>query len=183
MNSNTPVDPIHLPAYGFAQCAHLRQRRKYTGEPYATHCLAVARTVAQHTDDIDVISAALLHDVVEDTDIAADEIQTEFGARVARLVLEVTDVSRPEDGNRPKRKELDRMYLARSSPEGATIKLADLIDNTSSVVAGDAKFAAVYLREKEALLPCLEHGAGELMGKARAVLAEAQGRLAEVAQP
>jgi (p)ppGpp synthase/HD superfamily hydrolase len=164
---------------GFARCAHRKQKRKYTGEPYAVHCEAVASLVAQYTADQDVIAAACLHDTVEDTDVTASEIYEVFGQRVAQLVLEVTDVSRPEDGNRKARKALDCEHVARSSPEGATIKLADLIDNTGSIVKYDKGFARSYLREKEALLEVLKHGNPELWERAYATLQDAQRELVQ----
>lgn len=102
------------------------------------------------------------------------ELRDVFGERVALLVIEVTDVSRLEDGNREVRKRLDREHLARSSHEGATIKLADLIDNTCSIVTYDKGFARSYLREKEALLEVLKHGHAELWGRAHETLQAAQ---------
>lgn len=164
-------------ALGFARCAHRKQKRKYTGDPYAVHCQGVAELVAIYTDDKDVIAAACLHDVAEDTDVTADEIRDVFGERVARLVMEVTDVSRPEDGNREARKAIDREYLAASSPVGATIKLADLIDNTSTIVRFDKGFARTYLAEKERLLEVLRHGNAELWQKAYRTLQAGQEEL------
>jgi (p)ppGpp synthase/HD superfamily hydrolase len=164
-------------ALGFATCAHRCQQRKYTGEPYVNHCESVARIVAAYTPDQEVIAAAVLHDTVEDTDVTLAEIEATFGPRVAKLVGEVTDVSRPEDGNRETRKRLDREHLAMSSPKGATIKLADLIDNTSSIVMHDKGFAKAYLREKESLLEVLKHGNVDLWQRAYATLQEAQREL------
>ena len=112
--------------------------------------------------------------MIEDTEVIAEELILVFGQRVTRLVLEVTDVSKLEDGNRKARKELDRLHLAGSSPEGATIKLADLIDNTSSIVQHDKGFAHSYLREKEAALEVLKHGNPDLWSRAYSVLQEAQ---------
>jgi (p)ppGpp synthase/HD superfamily hydrolase len=116
---------------------------------------------------------------VEDTDVTAEEIRETFGDRVATLVLEVTDVSRPENGNREARKALDREHIARSSPEGATIKLADLIDNTASIVKYDRDFARVYLDEKEKLLMVLDHGNKELWLRAYQALRAAQQELVQ----
>lgn len=164
-------------ALGFAACAHKDQKRKYTGEPYVTHCKAVMEIVAQHTDDMAVICAAVLHDTVEDTSVTREDIALVFGQAVAGLVMEVTDASRPEDGNRAARKKIDRDHLAKSSPEGATIKLADMIDNTSSIAKHDPDFARVYLREKESLLPFLKHGNKALWLLAREALREAELRL------
>jgi (p)ppGpp synthase/HD superfamily hydrolase len=164
-------------ALGFAKCAHRQQKRKYTGEPYANHCRNVAGIVAEYTSDPAVIAAATLHDVLEDTEVTPAEMRDVFGDRVTLLVIEVTDVSRLEDGNREVRKRLDREHLAGSSPDGATIKLADLIDNTSSIVKYDKGFARSYLREKESLLEVLKHGNSELCQRAYVTLQEAQREL------
>jgi len=161
-------------ALGFAACAHKDQKRKYTNEPYITHCKAVMEIVAQHTDDMATICAAVLHDTVEDTSVTREDIALVFGEAVAALVMEVTDASKPEDGNRAARKQIDREHLAKSSPEGATIKLADLINNTSSIVKYDKDFAQIYLREKEAVLPFLSHGNEGLYLIAKETLRKAQ---------
>jgi (p)ppGpp synthase/HD superfamily hydrolase len=173
----TKFDNLSALALGFAQCAHRQQKRKYTGEPYADHCRNVAAIVSEYTSDPDVIVAATLHDVLEDTEVTPAEMRDVFGDRVTLLVIEVTDVSRLEDGNREVRKRLDREHLATSSPNGATIKMADLIDNTSSIVQYDKGFARSYLREKEALLEVLKHGNAKLWQRAYVTLQDAQHEL------
>jgi (p)ppGpp synthase/HD superfamily hydrolase len=166
-------------AYGFAACAHRLQKRKYTGEPYVNHCASVARIVAEYSADAAVIAAATLHDVLEDTEVTQAELKDIFGERVTQLVTEVTDVSRPADGNRETRKRLDREHLARSSPDGATIKLADLIDNSTSIVAHDKGFARNYLREKELLIEVLRHGHPVLWRRAFETLQTSQEALVQ----
>ena len=74
------------------------------------------------------------------------------------LVSDVTDVSSPEDGNRKFRKEMDMHHLAAATPTAQSIKLADVIDNVTSIVENDPGFARKYLREKEELLPHLRNG-------------------------
>jgi hypothetical protein len=61
----------------------------------------------------------MMHDVLEDTDVTAEEMRRVFGDAITDLVLEVTDVSRPSDGKRAVRKEKDKDHLAKSSPGGA----------------------------------------------------------------
>jgi hypothetical protein len=145
----------------FAETAHgcINQRRKYTDAPYICHPIAVADIVASvpHTDNM--LAAALLHDTVEDTPVTLHEIREYFGPDVATLVEMLTDVSKPSDGNRAARKAIDRAHTAKASPEAMTIKLADLLDNTRSIVEHDLNFARVYLREKLDLLDVL--GAGD----------------------
>ncbi len=159
-------------ALQFAARAHEGQVRKYTGEPYIGHPVAVAKLVREAGFDDEVIAAAYLHDVVEDCGITPAQIEEDFSVRVRRLVGEVTDVSRPEDGNRKTRKALDRDHLATASPEGKSIKLADIIDNTVSIIERDPKFAVVYLREKALLLPVLADGNAALWQRASRQVAD-----------
>ncbi len=149
-------------AVDFAAKAHSEQRRKYTDEPYVNHCIAVAARVAEVTEDAEVIAAALLHDTLEDTEATAEQISATFGQRVVDLVLQVTDVSRPDDGNRAVRKEIDRQHLALATPEAKTIKLADLINNSSNICEHDPAFGAIYMKEKAALLEVLREGDARL---------------------
>ncbi len=144
----------------FIKKAHVGQVRKYTGEDYYTHPLAVARYISEYVRDFtpEQIVAALLHDVVEDTPHTLEEIRQKYGDKVANYVFFLTDVSKPEDGNRATRKRLDREHIAKAPPEVKTIKIADLIDNTKSIVANDKKFAKVYLAEKVLLLEVLKSG-------------------------
>ena len=142
----------------FATMAHGDQKRKYTNDPYIVHPIAVSeivKTVA-HTDEM--VAAALLHDVVEDTPVTIDEIKTKFGSKVAELVGWLTDISRPEDGNRKTRKTLDREHSAEAPADAQTIKLADLIHNTKSIEKHDPHFWKVYKQEKIALLGVLTKG-------------------------
>ena len=73
-------------AIGFAARAHAGQVRKGTSTPYILHPLEAAAICATVTDDLEVLAAAVLHDVVEDTGISIDQVEEEFEARVANLV-------------------------------------------------------------------------------------------------
>jgi (p)ppGpp synthase/HD superfamily hydrolase len=159
----------------FATAAHaaVGQLRKYTNEPYIVHPAEVMALVRGVAHDEGMLAAALLHDVLEDTGVTADLLRREFGEDVAALVLQVTDVSKPEDGNRRVRKNMDRQHIAKASPRAKTVKLADLISNSRSIVAHDPGFARVYLREKAALLDILHEGDASLMAEARAILNDA----------
>lgn len=147
-----------ITALEFAFNAHNGQKRKYTNEPYINHCIAVADIVKTVTDDINVICAAYLHDTIEDTYIDENIIEYKFNSDVAKLVLEVTDISIKQDGNRKQRKEIDRIHLSKASDRGKLIKLADIIHNTQSIAMYDQKFAKIYKEEKLALLPHLREG-------------------------
>lgn len=152
-------------AMHFARMAHEGQTRKYTGEPYVNHPIAVMGIVAGtgvHGLDEDVLAAALLHDVIEDTRATYAELLDWFGHRVAEMVDAVSDKSERWMGNRARRKEIDRLHLAKASPEAKTVKLADLIDNTRSIVLYDPDFARVYIREKELTMEVLREGDKDL---------------------
>lgn len=161
-----PRDEMILHAAAFATRMHGSQVRKYTGEPYVLHCIEVAGLVASVTSDAGIISAALLHDTVEDTPATPSDLYREFGHEVEQLVKWVTDVSKPGDGNRSTRKGIDRAMLSLAPPEAKTIKLADLCSNTASIVAHDRDFAKIYLREKVLLLEVLREGDGRLYQRA-----------------
>lgn len=157
-------------AKNFAERVHAAQTRKYSGEPYAVHLREVAGYCAEIGYRDEVVAAAWLHDSKEDQGVTDAELRALFGEDVARLVEEVTDQSRPDDGNRDRRKEIDRLHLGRASPEGKTIKLADLISNTKSIATRDPHFAVTYLKEKRLLMPLLIEGNAELYKRAMELL-------------
>ena len=156
----------------FATAAHaaVKQVRKYTFEPYIVHPAEVAGIVATvpHTDVM--LAAAWLHDTVEDTGVSIVDIQKEFGNEVASLVGWLTDVSKPEQGNRAVRKAIDREHTAMAPAAAQTVKLADLIANSRSILAHDPAFARVYLEEKRMLLEVLTRGDATLMAEARRIV-------------
>lgn len=152
--------------YATRSHARIDHRRKYSNQPYDEHLQAVAGIVSEVSDDARMIAAAWLHDTVEDTPATFHDIEQEFGPEVARLVYELTDVSRPSDGNRAVRKALDCKHLAAASPQAKTVKLADLIDNCRDICRHDQRFARVYLAEMEALLRVLEDGDARLLKRA-----------------
>lgn len=153
----------------FATAAHaaVGQTRKYTGEPYVVHPLEVAALVESVGGTEAMIAAALLHDVLEDTAVTVDVLEEQFGSEVADLVLWLTDVSKPEDGNRSTRKALDRQHSAAAPAAAQTVKVADLISNTRSIVAHDPGFAKVYIEEKRLLLDVLTGADPTLLTMAR----------------
>ena len=152
--------------------AHAGQVRKYTGEDYHNHPFEVERILYGVGASKAVRAAGLLHDVLEDTKVSIQTLQNAVGADVTSLVSMVTDVSKPEDGNRKTRKALDLAHIAKASPEGKTVKLADLISNSKSVVDLDPDFAKVYMREKKELLDVLTEGNAELHNRASVIVNE-----------
>lgn len=153
----------------FATAAHYAaaQLRKYTNEPYIVHPAEVAKIVTDAGGTPEMIAAAWLHDTVEDTGVTNEVIRAEFGDKVAELVGWLTDVSRPEQGNRATRKAIDRAHSAMAPADAQTIKLADLISNTRSIMEHDVTFAKTYLEEKRLLLEVMNKGDATLLAEAR----------------
>ena len=153
----------------FATAAHaaVGQLRKYTYEPYIVHPAEVASIVGRVSHTPEMLAAAWLHDTVEDTGVTIEVIRAEFGTEVAELVGWLTDVSRPDHGNRAARKAVDRAHSAAAPAAAQTVKLADLISNTRSILEHDQKFAKTYLEEKRLLLEVMTKGDSTLMAIAR----------------
>ena len=163
--------PLIDEAKQLAGKAHEGQVRKYSGMPYIIHPVEVAtivQTVEGHTDEM--IAAALLHDVVEDCDVTFEQIAEEVSPEVAELVRGLTEVSKPEDGNRAVRKAKDRDFLAQQSAEVQTIKYADIISNTQDIKANDPSFAKVYIEEMKLLLDVMDKGDAKLREKAKEIV-------------
>ena len=162
--------PLINKAKMLAGKAHEGQFRKYSGMPYIVHPIEVATIVqtVNHTDEM--VAAALLHDVVEDTDYSFEDIAKEVSPEVSKMVEGLTDVSKPEDGNRKTRKAMDKDHLAKQSAEVQTVKLADIISNSQDIKANDPKFAEVYIGEMKALLEVMDKGDKTLYAKAKEIV-------------
>lgn len=139
-------------AAAFAIAAHsaVGQIRKYTGEPYYNHCMMVAELVRSHGGTIDMIAAAWLHDVLEDTkSTVTDMVSAGIPLNVIDMVVWLTKVEVP--GNRAARKAAELTRLTRAPAEVQTIKCADLLHNLSSIVDFDKDFAPIFIKEAKAL--------------------------------
>lgn len=157
-------------ALEFAGKAHGGQKRKYTEELYIEHPKRVAETVRSVPHSTEMICAAYLHDVVEDTPVTLGDIKRKFGGTVAGLVEELTDEYVKEKYphlNRRRRKNKEVERHAKMSQEAKTIKLADVIDNTMDIVRNDKGFARKYVPEMEALTQALQGGNEKLLERAR----------------
>jgi len=151
---------------------HSGQDRKYSNTPYICHPLAVMQIVRSITEDEDMLIAAVLHDLIEDTNATIEFIENKYGGRVAELVRCLTDASRPEDGNRETRKNIDLVHTAKATPDAKTIKLADLIHNIESIVTSDPNFAKVFMMEVSKLMEVLTEGDNALYKRAMDALLE-----------
>lgn len=167
------VDKVMM-ALGFATEAHKGQVRKYTGEPYINHPVEVMNIVKSVPHTEDMLCAALLHDVVEDCDVTVQEIGDLFGHVVRSMVNKLSDVSKQYHGNRAARKEIDRMWISDAHRNTKTIKLADLISNSKSILEHDKDFAKVYIKEKELLLEVLTEGDTTLYAQAKDIVEKAK---------
>jgi (p)ppGpp synthase/HD superfamily hydrolase len=141
------------------------------------HPIRVMKICAGYTDDVAVLSAALLHDVLEDTAVGKDAMLSFLrsimddatATRTFRLVVELTDVFTKEDYpalNRRKRKDLERERISHTSGDSQTIKYADIIDNCREIVEHDRDFARVFLRECGIMLRATDRGNAELYRRA-----------------
>ena len=137
-------------ARAFAVRAHGNQQRKYEKVPYVTHLDRVVALLKDHDYDAQhLVAAAYLHDTLEDTETTLQQLIDEFGGEVAELVYWLSDL---EKGTRKTRKKMSAWRLSRAPLEAKLIKLADLADNTPSIVEHDPDFAKVYLAEKTFIL-------------------------------
>jgi (p)ppGpp synthase/HD superfamily hydrolase len=147
----------------FADRAHGDQMRKYTPERYIVHPVRVMKMVSEYTDDVCMLSAALLHDVLEDTPVTSEDIQgflkdfmlASEVRKTIKLVEELTDVyvkSAFPHLNRRQRKELEIARIAKTSKDSQTIKYADIIDNCIEIVKNDRGFAGRFLSECREIL-------------------------------
>lgn len=118
-------------ALAFATKAHEGQFRKGTTRPYIVHPIEVGKIVASMTQDEEIISAAILHDTIEDCEgVTAEILQQEFSPRVAELVMQES-----EDKSKTwrERKEATIKHLASASREMQMIGLADKLSNIRDI--------------------------------------------------
>lgn len=132
--SKEEVDLISQ-AYLVAADAHAGQRRR-TGEPYVTHPLEVARILANMRLDMPSIAAAILHDVIEDTDVTKDDIAQQFGEEIAGLVDGVSKLTQIEFNSQEEAQaeNFRKMMLAMANDIRVIIvKLADRLHNMRTI--------------------------------------------------
>ncbi|MDB4409893.1 GTP diphosphokinase [Gammaproteobacteria bacterium] len=125
-------------AADWASSAH-RDQQRASGEPYYSHVQAVAEILASLNLDYETLAAAILHDVVEDTDITLDDVSQEFGPVIARLVDGVTKMERIGEfqqldyegrGGHAQAESLRKLLLAMADDVRVVlIKLADRLHN------------------------------------------------------
>lgn len=181
-------------AQDYAHKAHdsIGQKRKYDGAPYWTHTDAVAQILQDAGEHFEVVIAGHLHDVKEDVPtsepmyncidetepFSLTDISDEFGANVANLVYQVTNVFVPKDFpylSRKLRKQCEAARLASIYADAQTIKYADIIHNLSdweTIFKDDAEYACKYLVEKAEVLDVMKRGNKELKQRAKDIISK-----------
>ncbi|MEE8427852.1 MAG: bifunctional (p)ppGpp synthetase/guanosine-3',5'-bis(diphosphate) 3'-pyrophosphohydrolase [Woeseiaceae bacterium] len=138
-----------MQAYEFGAAAHAGQRRK-TGEAYISHPVAVAQDLAEMHLDAQAIAAAILHDVVEDTDASLDDIEEKFGAEIAQLVDGVSKLDQIQFRSRAEAQaeSFRKMMLAMIGDiRVILVKLADRLHNMKTLDAMPAEKRTRIARE------------------------------------
>lgn len=161
---------------------HMRQEKEPL--PYITHLFSTALLVAEDGADEDVVTAALLHDTLEDTDTTRDELVDSFNERVAELVESVSEITQ-KDGMPVDWRKRKEQYLAQleNANEGAVlIAIADKIDNIESKLEAFAEEGSIFLERWTQPIEAYLWYHGEVLRIARARLPEHRltARLAEV---
>ena len=154
--ANKPLDTTLLDrAVIFAVKAHAGTERRGKGFPYIVHPMEAMEIVATITPDQELLAAAALHDVVEDTEISADEIRREFGDRIANLVVAESDVfeegvSEEDSWHARKQAAIDR--LARASHDAKIVAMGDKLSNMRAIardyaVKGDSLWSIFHAKD------------------------------------
>jgi len=160
-NPNADIQKLDK-AYELASNAHSSQMR-VSGTPYITHPLAVAHIVADMQLDTDSVCAALLHDVIEDTEYTADDIRSMFGEQVCLLVEGVTKLEKIQFSTKEERdmENLRKMFLAMASDiRVILIKFADRVHNMSTLISMSEEKQREKARETLSVFAPLAHRLG-----------------------
>lgn len=175
------TDVILTDVQNFAAEAHKGQRRKYAKEDYIYHPIRVSSICRSVNETTPVLAAALLHDVLEDTDVTKERMQVFLenlmnpaeAKQTLQLVIDLTDVYTYKDYptlKRRQRKEKEHERLAAVQPDAQTIKYADVIDNCIDIADSGDDFAPKFLQECRSLLKKMTKGNQQLYAEAKQVV-------------
>lgn len=176
----------------FVKEAHGEQKRKYTGDPYFVHLIAVANA-AEKTGVNYGWEIGLCHDLLEDTPFNGHSLvvhlhRSAYGDQaikfISESVIELTDVFTVEAYpylNRAIRKQCEALRLGTVSRTSQIIKCCDLIDNTSSIVQHDPGFAVKYIAEKREILKGFKLIDGAIKSQVWNCLLDAEEKLKSIA--
>lgn len=167
----------------FADEAHGDQMRKFAKERYIVHPIRVMEIVRDYSQELPLLAASLLHDVLEDTKVTPDELKHFLDSvmdqresdRTLQLVIELTDVyvkARYPKLNRRTRRTREAERMSDVSSDAHTIKYADIIDNVLDISKHDTDFALPYMRESKQLLQHMTKGNPGLYERALSVINE-----------
>ncbi|MEV8045435.1 HD domain-containing protein [Streptomyces griseoluteus] len=150
------LDPLRR-AYLLAETSHRGQMRK-SGEPYITHPLAVTLILAELGAETTTLTASLLHDTVEDTDVTLDQVGEEFGEEVRYLVDGVTKLEKVDYGAAAEPETFRKMLVATGNDVRVmSIKLADRLHNMRTLgVMRPEKQARIAKVTRDVLIPLAE---------------------------
>ena len=154
-NSRVMKEQLTQKAERYARDAHAGQFRKWTSCPvgYIEHPARVAATIAAHPAATpEMVAAAWLHDVVEDTSRTLQDIEREFGPEVAALVYGMTQPSKGSKELRAERRRIDREFMAAQPYEVKLIKLADRVANLRDLDGAPGQYVRLFKRESMLLL-------------------------------
>ena len=154
--ANAPLDTDLLDrAIIFAVKAHSGTERRGKGFPYIVHPMEAMEIVASITPDQELLAAAALHDVVEDTDVTVEQLRDIFGKRIADLVASESDafeegVSEEDSWHQRKQAAIDR--LARASRDAKSVALGDKLSNMRAIARdyaakGDALWSIFHTKD------------------------------------
>lgn len=154
---NPPLDTTLVDkAILFATRAHQGTERRRKGFPYIIHPLEAMSIVATITNDPELLAAVVLHDTVEDTSVTLEDLQREFGPRIAHLVAEETDVKEAPDGTPltwRQRKQRDIEKLRTAPLDVKTVTIGDKLSNLRAIARdyrqqGDAIWQMFHEKDK-----------------------------------
>ncbi|EDL58226.1 HD domain-containing protein [Gimesia maris] len=136
------MDILHSPvvehAIRLAAVAHKSQKRKSSGIPYIAHPMSVCLILMKAGfDDESILAAAVLHDVVEDTELSIEDLETHFSDDVVRYVQEMTEEKETEEGEKrtwPDRKRTHIEVMQQAALGTRAIELADKLHNLEAML-------------------------------------------------
>ena len=123
-------------AVSFAMKAHANTERRGKGLPYSVHLMEAVEIVATMTTDQELLAAAMLHDVIEDTDVTTEDVRLEFGDRIAELVSSESDIiieGESEYESWYKRKESAIKKIAALDRAGKIVAMGDKLSNMRAI--------------------------------------------------
>ncbi|MCN9242527.1 HD domain-containing protein [Streptomyces sp. RY43-2] len=150
------LEPLRR-AYLLAESSHRGQMRK-SGEPYITHPLAVTLILAELGAETTTLTASLLHDTVEDTEVTLDQVRAEFGEEVRYLVDGVTKLEKVDYGAAAEPETFRKMLVATGNDVRVmSIKLADRLHNMRTLgVMRPEKQERIAKVTRDVLIPLAE---------------------------